>query len=220
MKSIRSKALLLGGLLLGVMSAAVVVAAADNGFHDKPASPRSLPADNLPPFGMLDDNGQLVPMPPMPPGGLHRGPGSAPESTARGPSLDIAVEAARAAVDSCAAAGYRIGAAVIDSAGEARALLTADGSDGSHVFVAMRKALTALTFKMPSSQAKERVSKDRSLLTRVTPNMFVEGGAVPIVVDGAVIGAIGASGAAGTTIGQQDEVCALAGLDKIKGRVK
>jgi uncharacterized protein GlcG (DUF336 family) len=220
MKSIRSKALLLGGLLLGVMSAAVVIAAADNGFHDKPASPRSLPADNLPPFGMLDEHGELVAMPPMPAGGLHRGPGSPPESTARGPSLDIAVEAARAAVDSCAAAGYRIGAAVIDSAGEARALLTADGSDGSHVFVAMRKALTALTFKMPSSQAKERVSKDRSLLSRVTPNMFVEGGAIPIVVDGAVIGAIGASGAAGTTIGQQDEVCALAGLDRIKGRVK
>ena len=99
-------------------------------------------------------------------------------------------------------------------------MLTADGSDGSHVFVAMRKALTALTFKMPSSQAKERVSKDRSLLSRVTPNMFVEGGAVPIIVDGVVIGAIGASGAGGTTIGQQDESCAVAGLNKIKGRVR
>jgi uncharacterized protein GlcG (DUF336 family) len=220
MKSIRSKAWLLAALLLSLVSGAVVIAAADNGFHDKPASPRSLPADNLPPFGMLDDKGELMPMPPMPAGGLHRGPGSPPESTAQGPTLDIAVEAARAAVDSCAVAGYRIGAAVLDSAGEARALLTADGSDGSHVFVAMRKALTALTFRMPSSQAKERVSKDRALLSRVTPNMFVEGGAIPIMVDGELIGAIGASGAGGTVIGQQDEMCALAGLNRIKGKLK
>jgi uncharacterized protein GlcG (DUF336 family) len=220
MKSSGSKAWLLGALLLSVAGAAAVVAAADSVFHDKPASPRSLPADNLPPFGMLDDSGQLIPTPPMPAGGLHRGPGSPPESTARGPSLDLAEEAARAAVDSCAAAGYRIGAAVIDSAGEARALLTADGSDGSHVFVAMRKALAALIFKIPSSQANVQVPKDRSLLARVTPNMFVEGGAVPIVVDGAVIGAIGASGAGGGVIGQQDETCALAGLNKIRGKLR
>jgi uncharacterized protein GlcG (DUF336 family) len=220
MRSISSKGWLPGGLLLGVAATAVVIGAADSGFHDKPASPRSLPADNLPPFGMLDDNGQLVPTPPMPPGALHRGTGSAPESTARGPALGIAVEAARAAVDNCAAAGYRIGAAVIDSAGEARALLTADGADGSHVFVAMRKALTALRFKMPSSEAQRRVSQDRSLLAQVTPNMFVEGGAVPILVDGAVVGAIGASGAGGAVIGQQDETCASAGLNRIKGRLK
>jgi uncharacterized protein GlcG (DUF336 family) len=203
-----------------VLASGLGLAAADAVFHDKPASPRSLPGDNLPPFGMLDDTGKLIPTPPIPAGGLHRGPGSAPESTARGPSLDLAAEAARAAVDACATAGYRIGATVIDSAGEARAMLTADGSDGSHVFVAMRKALTALAFKMPSSQAHDAVSKNASLLTRVTPAFFVEGGAVPLVVGTEVIGAIGASGAGGTVIGQQDEVCAKAGWEKIKSRVK
>lgn len=198
----------------------IVIAAGDSVFHDQPASPRSLPADNLPPFGMLDEHGQLVPTPPIPAGGLHRGPGSAPESTAIGPTLEIAIAAARAAVDSCAAAGYRIGAAVVDSAGEARALLTADGSDGSHVFVAMRKALAALAFQMPSSTASRLVPNNKALLARVTPNMFVEGGAVPIVAGGAVIGAIGASGAGGAVIGQQDEDCAIAGLNKIESRLK
>jgi uncharacterized protein GlcG (DUF336 family) len=193
-------------------------AAADNVFHDKPASPRSLPADNLPPFGMLDDGGNLIPAPPMPAGGLHRGPGSPPESTAPGPSLRIAIQAARAAVEACTAAGYRVGATVIDSAGEARAMLTADGSDGSHVFVAMRKALAALTFEMPSSKANELVPKDKALLARVTPNMFVEGGALPITVGHATIGAIGVSGAGGTPIGHQDEVCAAAGLRQIKDK--
>jgi uncharacterized protein GlcG (DUF336 family) len=195
-------------------------AVADSVFHDAPDSPRSLPADRLPPFGMLDANGRLVPTPPIPAGGLHRGPGSPPESTARGPGLELAMQAAMAALQSCSAAGYRVGVTVVDSVGEARAMLTADGSDGSHVFVAMRKALTAVVFSMPSSKANELVPKDKVLLARVTPNMFVEGGAIPLVVGQSTIGAIGVSGAGGTPIGHQDEVCAAAGLEKIKDRLK
>jgi len=195
-------------------------AAADSVFHDAPDSPRSLPADRLPPFGMLDAGGRLVPTPPIPAGGLHRGPGSPPESTARGPNLELAMEAALAALQSCGAAGYRVGVTVVDSAGEARAMLTADGSDGSHVFVAMRKALTAVTFAMPSSRANELVPRDKSLLARVTPNMFVEGGALPIMVGQTPIGAIGVSGAGGTPIGHQDEACAAAGLESIKTKLK
>jgi uncharacterized protein GlcG (DUF336 family) len=199
---------------------AVATTQADSPFHDKPASPRSLPGDNLPPFAMLDDTGHLTPVPNIPASALHRGPGAPPESNAKGPGLDLAVAAAQAAVAACAQAGYRIGATVIDSAGEARAMLTADGSDGSHVFVAMRKAITALAFKMPSSQAQQAVSRDAKLLAKVTPAMFVEGGAIPIKVHEEVIGAIGASGAAGSPIGHQDELCARAGLESIQPRLK
>jgi len=202
------------------LSCGCIPAAADSVFHDQPDSPRSLPGDRLPPFGMLDAGGRLVPTPPIPAGGLHRGPGSPPESTARGPGLDLSMEAALAALQSCGKAGYRVGVTVVDSVGEARAMLTADGSDGSHVFVAMRKALTAVTFEMPSSRANELVPKDKTLLARVTPAMFVEGGALPIVVGGTTIGAIGVSGAAGTPIGHQDEVCAAAGIEKIKPKLK
>ena len=84
----------------------------------------------------------------------------------------------------------------------------------------MRKALTALTFKMPSSRANQLVPKSSELLARVTPNMFVEGGALPLLVGNDVIGAIGASGAGGAVIGRQDELCAQAGLDKIKNELK
>jgi uncharacterized protein GlcG (DUF336 family) len=207
-----------GGLLGSAWCLAL--AAADSPFHDRPASPRSLPADNLPPFGMLDDAGHLVPTPNIPASALHRGPGSPPESTARGPSLAVAIAAAQAALNACSAAGYRVGVSVIDSAGEARAMLTADGSDGSHVFVAMRKALAALSFKMPSSEANARAPADPALLARVTPNMFVEGGALPIRLKGEVIGAIGVSGAAGAPIGHQDEVCAAAGIKLLQSRLK
>jgi uncharacterized protein GlcG (DUF336 family) len=194
--------------------------AAESPFHDQPASPRSLPADNLPPFRMLDTDGNLIPLPEMPPGGLHRGAGAPPESLARGPSMNLAIEAARAAIETCRAEGYRVGVSVIDSVGEARVMLTADGSDGSHVFVATRKALTALAFEMPSSKAAEAVSKDKALLARVAPNMFVMGGALPIIVDHSTIGAIGVSGAAGMPFGHQDEICALAGLRKIQNQLK
>jgi len=201
-------------------AAFTAVSAAEGPFHHNPESPRSLPADNLPPFRMLDDQGNLIPIPPLPPGGLHRGPGSPPESTARGPSLELAIEAARTAIESCDAAGFHVGVTVIDSAGEARAMLTADGSDGSHVFVAMRKALTALAFEMPSAKASESLPADKAMLARVKPNMFVMAGALPIIINHTTIGAIGVSGAAGTPFGHADEVCAAAGLNKIRDRLK
>ena len=103
---------------------------------DRPAGPRSLPADNLPPFGMLNAAGELVPIPTDLPDALHRGLGAPPESTAPAPSLAQAVDAARAALDACATAGFHVGVAVVDSAGEARAMLTADSADGSHVVTA------------------------------------------------------------------------------------
>jgi uncharacterized protein GlcG (DUF336 family) len=131
--------------------------------------------------------------------------------------MALAIEAARAAVENCEAGGYYIGASVIDTSGQPRAMVESDGSDGGHVYVAVRKALVALTLKMPSSQASEAVQKSPALLSRITPQMFVMEGAVPIMAGSEMIGAIGASGAAG---GDQDEVCAIAGLQKIKDRVR
>jgi len=205
-KSLRRPAALIAGLVL----AAGAALAATGPFGDKPAGPQSLPGDNLPPFNMLDDQGRLRPMPRLE-GPLH-GAGGPPESLAEGPSLAVANRMALAAVRSCSLQGYRIGVAVVDSAGEARAMLTADGADGSHVFVAMRKAITALAFGVPSSEAARRIAAGQAPLGKVTPAMFVMGGALPIIRRGRLIGAIGSSGAAGAPPGAKDEECAAAGL--------
>ena len=170
--------------------------------RDKRVDPRSLPGDNLPPFGMLDAKGQLVPMPAEFVGRRHA-PTNVPESKVPSPTLDLAIAAARAAVADCTSRGYLGAATVVDSAGEARAMLSADGSDGSHVFVAQRKALASVVFKVPSAQVREMVAKDPTLLARVTPAMFVNFGAFPIVSKGTLIGAIGYSGG-------DDEACARA----------
>jgi uncharacterized protein GlcG (DUF336 family) len=217
MKIIRAMSVSLLSSVIGLFSYSQ---AAIGPFGDKPDSPRSLPADNLPPFRMLDAQGNLVPLPALPPGGLHHDAGAGPESTARGPTLALALEAAQAAIDACRSKGYRIGVSVVDSVGEARAMITADGADGSHVFVAMRKALTALATEMPSAKAADLMANDKALLARIKPNMFVMGGALPIMVNRETIGAIGVSGAAGMPFGHQDELCAAAGLTKIQNRLK
>jgi uncharacterized protein GlcG (DUF336 family) len=189
---------------------------------DRPASPRSLPTDGLPPFGMLDDNGILIPVPSV----IPPRPTGAPSTVvathpviASGLSLDLATQAVRATVDACAREGYLIAAAVIDSAGKPRATLMAEGSDGS-IFVAMRKAVTALTYRMPSSEVSARLPRDEALLKRMTPVMFIAGGGLPISRGGEIIGAIGSSGAHGQgPIGRQDELCAQAGLASIQAQL-
>jgi uncharacterized protein GlcG (DUF336 family) len=216
------KRILANALYVGITVLPLCAAVAAGPEDDKPASPRSLPTDNLPPFGMLDDNGHLIPVPS--PAEMARAAGSdhapaPPRAAAPGPSLDLATEAARAAVDACAKQGVAIAAAVVDSEGKPRAMMMAEGSIGS-VFVAMRKAVAAQTFRIPTSELGAKVQKDTALLARLTPVMFISGGGLPIWRGNELIGAIGSSGAHGEgPIGQLDEVCARAGLDKIKDRL-
>lgn len=197
-------ALLALSLLAGLSGAAQ----ASGPFRDEPAGPRALPGDNLPPFGMRDDTGKLPPAPPLP----SPPPGGFPAWTVPGPDMAESARMVHAAVIACAAKGFHVGAAVIDSGGRMRAMLEGVGADGSHGFVAMRKAEAALTFAMPSSQVGAAIAADPALMAKVTPAMFVEGGAVPIRRGGRIIGAIGVSGAAGAPIGRRDELCALAAL--------
>lgn len=182
---------------------------------------QALPGDRLPPFNMLDQNGRLKPQPTRPPAapGAAAGPpaggnydvAKAP-STVPAPPLEIAIAGARAALADCATRNRRGGVTVVDSAGEVRVSMSADGEDGSHVFVAQRKTLTALAFKMPSADAQAAIAKDPALLSRVIPAMFVQFGAIPITSRGQIIGAIGYSGG-------DDVNCATAGWKVIQSRL-
>jgi uncharacterized protein GlcG (DUF336 family) len=215
MNRILINALCVGATLLPL--AAVFAAGPQD---DKPASPRSLPTDALPPFGMLDDNGHLVPVPRPAAMAAAQEPAAPAPAAVPGPSLKVATEGARAAVETCAKQGVAIAVAVIDSQGKPRAMLMAEGSIGS-VFVAMRKAVAALTFQIPTSELGAKLQKDKVLLARMTPVMFISGGGLPIWRGNELIGAIGSSGAHGAgPIGQLDEVCARAGLKKIESRLR
>ena len=215
------KIILISALCVGAALLALCPVFAAGPEDDKPASPRSLPTDALPPFGMLDDSGHLVPVPSpaaMAVAATSQPASPPPQAPAPGPSLELATQGARAAVDACAKQGVAIAVAVIDSQGKPRAMLMAEGSIGS-VFVAMRKAVAALSFRMPTSELGAKLQQDKALLARMTPVMFISGGGLPIWRDRQLIGAIGSSGAHGAgPVGQLDEVCARVGLEKIQGR--
>ena len=177
----------------------------------------ALPGDVLPPFGIPDANNKLPPYPAPPPGGfpgnLHPKNRENPESTAAGPSLDLAISGAQVALHECERQNRLGSAVVVDVAGDIRAALNMDGTDASHIFVATRKALVALEFEKPSIEVLADAKRgDPETLKRVRPAMFVQFGGYPIRSHGKVIGAIGYSGGI-------DDPCAKAGADYMNARL-
>ncbi len=168
--------------------------------------PTRLPGDRVFARGMH--------FPPPPAGASNGRPPPEPGSDAPGPSLQLALEAAQAALQSCKNEGYNVGVAVIDSSGQPRVTLSADGATGGHVYTGVRKGLTALQFGELSSVVSARQT-DSSVAARLAPNMAPMAGAVPLRRGAQVIGAIGVSGASGA----QDEKCASAGAERIQARL-
>jgi uncharacterized protein GlcG (DUF336 family) len=125
-----------------------------------------------------------------------------PAPPARGVESALALEAVQAAVSACLGEGIKGSAAVVDSAGVLRVLVSADGSS-SEIFSEMEK----------DAALKAKLEADKTV--------FARPGALPIMAGNDVIGAIGFGGANQTQGGgAKDEACAKAGLDKIKARVK
>lgn len=137
-------------------------------------------------------------------------------AAAKGPSLELAIEAAQVAIETCAAdGGQKIGVSVVDSTGVLKVLLAADGTSPRGVSSSTNKALTALQFKKSTSALTEQIKTDKTLADSIAaiPNYNTRPGGILIQVGSEVIGAIGVGG------GKTDEPCALAGLNKIQRRL-
>ena len=152
-------------------------------------------------------------------GALAQTAAAAPQPPARGPSLELAAEAARAAIDSCTAREQKVAVSVIDSAGVLKALLAADGASARGVQSSTNKAGTALAFKAATSQLGETAKTDKELAEKIAANPAYNSraGGVLIRVNNEVIGAIGVGGARGS---ENDEACAVAGLLKVQDRLR
>lgn len=161
-------------------------------------APGRLPGDNPPPRGML-----LQP-PPVPSPG-HPAPDM--RNRAPAPSVALALEAARAALAACSAKGQKVGVVVIDSSGQPRAALVADGALGGNVYTAVRKGLAAIAFGEPTSAVSAQLQAHRIQPAQITMDMVPWAGAVPLRHNGKIIGAVAVSGSASS----QDEACAKAG---------
>lgn len=132
------------------------------------------------------------------------------------PSLtpEIALKAVSAALKKCRDDGYQVAVAVVDRAGVTQALLR-DRYAGAHTIeTARRKAWTAASFRTDTSGIVEFVTENpqQAGILQIGEAMVVGGGRV-IEAGGALVGAIGVSGAPN---GDIDDTCAAAGVAAIE----
>jgi uncharacterized protein GlcG (DUF336 family) len=126
------------------------------------------------------------------------------------------LEAAKAIVAACK--GYHVSVSIIDSSGTPKLYYVPDGTDGSHAYTGFRKAYTALTFNMPTSQVGKLATSDAGVAARIKAdvNLLSFAGGLLLTAGDQVVGAVGVSGAEPSA---KDEECGLAGIDKIKSRL-
>ena len=136
----------------------------------------------------------------------------------RNMSLELANRLAAAAVSSCLAAGHNVTAAVVDRAGQLRALHRADNAGPHTIGAAQAKAFTSASARNTTLAMMEAAQKNPAAANLVhIPGFLLLGGGVPVRVGNDVIGAIGVGGAPG---GHLDEQCAVAALEAAKDLLK
>src|SRR5215470_7725169 len=125
-----------------------------------------------------------------------------------------AKEAAAAAIAEARKNGWRMAIAVVDPGGYLMYFEKLDGTQNASVSLAIAKARTSALFRRPSKVFSDQFSAGNtgfmSFPNEARP-IASEGG-IPILSNGRLIGAIGASG--GT--GQQDGMVAIAGASAIR----
>ncbi len=143
---------------------------------------------------------------------------SAATFSVRSMTPETAFAAARAALDHCRKQGWQVAVAVVDRSGLPQVMLR-DRFAGAHtVSAATDKAWTAASFKMRTATlaVETQAGKPMSGL-RGHLRVLAAGGGVPIEAAGALLGAIGVSGAPG---GDADDACADAGIQAVRGELE
>ena len=132
-------------------------------------------------------------------------------------SLAIAMTIAQTAMEKCTAEGYGVSVVVVDRAGDTIVALRGDKAGPHTMENARRKAYTARTFRIPTSEYAEKyATNDPVVRQQVTlPNIIAIAGGLPVKVGDEVIGGAGVSGTPGV-----DEPCVQAGLDKVADQLK
>jgi uncharacterized protein GlcG (DUF336 family) len=126
---------------------------------------------------------------------------------------EAALKAAQAALAKCRAEGYQVTVAVVDRSGVTQALIRDRFAAPHTVDTAQRKAQTAINFKMNTAALDRETQPGKaSAGIRNLPNVAAVAGGMVIEGAGALVGAIGVSGAPGPA---NDDVCAAAGIRSI-----
>jgi uncharacterized protein GlcG (DUF336 family) len=118
---------------------------------------------------------------------------------------------ARALADACTAYAEKnkqiVAVAVLDWGGNVLESHAMDGAAGNAIDTALLKAKSALRWRRATSETNKMVRSGQNLAPTFMTD-FPQPGALPIMVDGQVVGAMGVSGAEG-------EKCAQAAFDAV-----
>jgi len=132
-------------------------------------------------------------------------------------TLEIADRAARAALAKAAAMGVRVTVSVVDEAGRLVVVMKGDGAGFLTIETSRAKAVAAAAFRRSTRELVE-MQKANPVFWAAIPGIsrgeaLPSTGAVPIVVDSRVIGAIGCGGGSP----DEDHVCASTGAAALSG---
>ena len=126
-------------------------------------------------------------------------------------TLEIAKKVVTAAAAEARKNNWTMAFAVADPAGNLVYFEKMDNTQTASIRIAIIKARSAATFKRPTKTFSDAVTGGNNAMLGLPGAIPSEGG-IPIVIDGKIVGAIGASG--GT--GQQDGVASQAGINALK----
>ena len=144
------------------------------------------------------------------------------QKTGNALSLDLAMEAAAAAVHACAEKGWPVSVSVVDAAGNVKLQAKGDHSTIHTKDSSFRKAYTTVTmgplfdFDTLGAWVEKLRTNPYASAYASLPDIFLLPGAVAVKIKGEIVAAIGVGDAPG---GEKDEACAAAGLATIQSRL-
>ena len=131
---------------------------------------------------------------------------------------ESALKAAQAALAKCRADGYQVAVAIVDRSGTTQVMLR-DRFAGAHTpDFAVNKAWTAVSFRTNTTDLEKATRAGQPMAgIRNIPRFASVGGGMTIEAGGSLFGGIGVSGAPG---GDNDDVCAAAGIKAISDELE
>ncbi len=128
--------------------------------------------------------------------------------------LDLAVQAAEAALKACAAEGHNVSVAIVARDGATKVLLKADGSGPHTAASATGKAFTSAAMGRDTAGLAGFIASapENAGLRDMDARMVIQAGGLPVRIGEALVGGIGVGGAPS---GDIDAACATAGLTAI-----
>ena len=130
-------------------------------------------------------------------------------------TLDLAVDIAQGAIDTCREDGYQISVVVVDRSGRTQVVMRDIFANQYMTQLAQAKA-NAVVLSNTSSSALRKNRADIAAELNLLDDLLVLDGGLPVTVAGSMIGAVGVSGAPG---GDKDEACAQSGIDGVQERL-